>query len=116
MNWNNELHDSTTTDRVVEVVNEFIARQEPDFWSAVPPAARPEEIASTSEVHAWHHRLVHELRRVKPVPLELQELCVLFLRASVRLHQIDAREADWSLPSNDELACSPRRRRANSAS
>ena len=116
MNWNNELQDCTAADRVVEVVNEFIARQEPGFWSAMPPAAHPEEIASTSEVHAWHHRLVQELRRVKPVPLELQELCVLFLRASVRLHQIDAREADKSRPSNDELACAPRRRRVNSAS
>lgn len=115
MNWNNALQDCTTESCVLEVVNEFLAGQQPAFWSAMPSGAHPEEVASPSEIQHWHHRLVQELRRVKPVPLELQELCVLFLRASVRLHQIDLREADKSRPSNDELACAPVRRRSGPA-
>lgn len=111
MNWNNELHDCRTQDRVLEIVNEFLAEQDSAFWSAVPPAARLEEIASAADIHRWHHTLVQELRRVKRPPIELQELCVLFLRASVRLHQIDAREMDSARPSNDELGCAPRSRR-----
>ena len=111
MNWNNALQDCTTRDRVLEVVNEFLAGQHPAFWSAVPAAARAEEIASVEDIHRWHHTLVQELRRAKRPPVQLQELCVLFLRASVRLHQIDQREADRSRPSNDELSCAPARRR-----
>ena len=104
-NWNNELQECRTPERVLEVVNEFLAAQDPPFWSAMRPGTCPEDILSPSEIHRWHHELVQELRRVKPVPIELQELCVLFLRASVRLHQIDARSADTMRPSNDELGC-----------
>ena len=111
MNWNNQLQESTTPERILEVVNEFLSHQDAAFWSAVPAAAHPEEIASTAEIHRWHHTLVQELRRARRPPVELQELCVLFLRASVRLHQVDLREAGQSRPSNDELGCSPRRRR-----
>jgi hypothetical protein len=111
MNWNNELQSATSAEAVIAVVNEFLAEQDERFWSQVPPAARPESVDAAADVHRWHHELVHELRRSKPAPLQLQELCVLFLRASVRLHQIDLRDPEGGTPSNDEMGCAPAVRR-----
>jgi hypothetical protein len=107
MNWNHELHAATTYEAVVSVVNEYLADQDEKFWSQVPPAVRLDSIDAPADVHRWHHELVQQLKRSKPAPVELQELCVLFLRASVRLHQIDLRDSDGGTPSNDEMGCAP---------
>jgi len=106
MNWNNELQAARTHEAVITVVNDFLAEQDARFWSQVPAAARPGSIDTMNDVHRWHHELVHVLRRTKPASLQLQELTVLFLQASVRLHQIDLREPDGGA-SNDELGCAP---------
>jgi hypothetical protein len=111
MNWNNVLQAATSHDAVIAVINEFLAAMDPKFWSQVPPAAHPESVDSPADVHRWHHELVQQLRRSKPASLQLQELCVFFLRASVRLHQLDLREADGGKPSNDEMGCAPLARR-----
>ena len=107
MNWNNDLQAATSQDAVVTVVNDFIADQDESFWAQIPPGTRPESIDGAADVHRWHHELVQELKRQKPATLQLQELCVLFLRASVRLHQLDLRDSDGNTPSNDELDCAP---------
>ena len=111
MNWNNDLHAAASQEAVLSIVNDFLAEQDDRFWSRVPPEARPEDLDSASDIHRWHHQLVQELKRQKPATLELQELCVLFLRASVRLHQIDLRDPDRGTPSNDEMGCAPAARR-----
>jgi hypothetical protein len=111
MNWNNDLLAATTHEAVVAVLNEFLTEQDERFWSQVPPAAHPESIDLPADVHRWHHELVQQLRRTKPASMQLQELCVLFLRASVRLHQIDLRDPDGGTPSNDEIGCAPASRK-----
>ena len=111
MNWNNEIHAASSQEAVITVVNDFLAEQDDKFWSQVPAEARPESVDAPADVHRWHHELVQQLKRSKPAPVELQELCVLFLRASVRLHQIDLRESDGGAPSNDEIGCAPAARR-----
>ena len=111
MNWNNDLHAAASEEAVVSIVNEFLAEPDDRFWSQVPVDAHPEAVDSGAEIHRWHHELVQELKRQKPATLELQELCVLFLRASVRLHQIDLRDPEGGTPSNDEMGCAPAARR-----
>src|SRR4051812_16981861 len=105
MNWNNELQAATTHDVVLAVVNDFLARQDKRFWAQVPAAAHPESVDAANDVHRWHHDLVQVLKRTKPASLQLQELTVLFLRASVRIHQIDLRDDTSGPPSNDEIGC-----------
>jgi hypothetical protein len=105
MNWNNDLNAAGSQDAVLSIVNEFLAEQDERFWSAIAPDARPESVDSAADVHRWHHELVQELKRQKPATLELQELCVLFLRASVRLHQIELRDPDGGTPSTDAMGC-----------
>jgi len=107
MTWNNDLQAATTEEAVVAVINEFLTDQDDRFWAKLPVGARIEAVDNGREVHHWHHELVQELKRTKPAPLELQELSMLFLRASVRLHQIDLRETDGNAPSNDEMGCAP---------
>ena len=111
MNWNNELNAATSHDAVVSVVNEFLAEQDEKFWSQVPAPVRVESVDSPTDVHRYHHDLVQQLKRSKPASVQLQELCVLFLRASVRLHQIDLRDPDDGTPSNEEFGCAPAGRR-----
>jgi hypothetical protein len=109
MNWNNELQACRTTDEVLGIVEDFVAEQSEDFWSRVPAGAHPRDIAGVNDIHRWHHDLVQELKRTKPASVQLQELCVLMLRASVRIHQIELRELSTGEPPNDVLGCAPAR-------
>jgi hypothetical protein len=111
MAWEQEIQECGSADSVIEVVNDFVARQGERFWSRVPAASRPGAVSHAQDVQAWHHCLVQELKRQHPASIELQELCVLFLRASVRLHQIELRALDREGASNDELRCAPARSR-----
>ena len=111
MNWNNDLQAATSHEAVFSIVNEFLAQQDAKFWAAVPPAVRVEVVETPTDMHRWHHELVQQLKRSRPASMELQELCVLFLRASVRLHQIDLRDPEGGAPSNDEMGCAPAIRR-----
>src|SRR6476469_1248853 len=98
MNWNNELQAATSHEAVIAVINESLGEQDTNFWTQLPAAVQLESIDSPTDVHRMHHELVQQLKRAKPAPLELQELCVLFLRASVRLHQIELRDPDGGTP------------------
>lgn len=111
MSWNNDLQAADSEDSVIAVVNEFLFEQDDRYWGRVPEGARPEAVDNARDVHRWHHDLVQALKRMKPASFELQELCVLFLRASVRLHQIELGDAERGGPSNDELGCAPAARR-----
>jgi len=104
MNWNNDIQAATSEDAVIAIVNTFLFEQKPRFWSRVPEAAQLEAVDEARDIHRWHHDLVQALKAMKPPSSELQELCVLFLRASVRLHQIELANTDTG-PSNDELDC-----------
>jgi hypothetical protein len=105
MNWNNELQAAASQEAVIAIVNDFLARQDARFWSNVPATAHPEAVDAVADVHRWHHDLVQVLKRMKPASVQLQELTVLFLRASVRIHQLDLRDDGGSTPSNDEMGC-----------
>lgn len=107
MNWNNELQAATTPDAVIAVINEFLADQDPKFWTQLPGALQLESVDAPADVHRLHHELVQQLKRARPASVELQEMCVLFLRASVRLHQIDLRDLDGGTATNDEIGCAP---------
>jgi len=109
MNWNNEIQACLTPDDVVAVINDFVAGQTERFWSKVPQKARPEILDGPEDVHRWHHLLVQQIRRAKTAPNELQELCVLFLHGSVRLHQLDLKGGDERGPSNEDFNTAPPR-------
>lgn len=111
MTWNNDLQAADSEDAVVAVINDFLAQQDERFWTRIPGGARPESVDDARDIHRWHHDLVQALKAAKPASVELQELCVLFLRASVRLHQIDLRDPQGNMPSNDEMGCAPASRK-----
>ena len=107
MAWEQEIRQCESADSVIEVVNDFVAKRGERFWFRVPAASRPGIVSHAEDVQAWHHGLVQELRRQHPASIELQELCVLFLHASVRLHQIELRALESEGACNDELKCAP---------
>ena len=110
MNWVKEIEVAQSAEAVLELVNEFVGEQEEAFWERLPKVLRPGHIESEDELHVWHHRMVHELTIAKHATAELQEACVVFLRASVRLHQVELRAVDREGASNDEMRCAPAHR------
>ena len=112
MNWVKEIEGAQSAEAVLELVNEFVEEQDEAFWKRLPSVLRPGSIEHEDQLHIWHHRLVHELTIAKHATAELQEACVVFLRASVRIHQIHLREAAPGGSSNDgDLSMAPSRRR-----
>lgn len=114
MNWLRALNEARTAGHVLDVVNEYLADQTDEFWSLIPESTRPPGVSETGDVHDWHDRLTDEIVKAKSPPnLKLQDLCVFFLRASVRLHQIALKDSDPSGSSNDtsfSASASPKRR------
>lgn len=112
MNWLRALEEARTVEAVLDVANDYLAQQAPAFWSAIPERAQPETIADEEDLHRWHQRLVDELTATRSAHVHLQDLCVFFVRASVRAHQIRLREERGG-PSNDRefSAAAPRLRR-----
>ncbi|HYC36113.1 MAG TPA: hypothetical protein VEC19_06805 [Usitatibacter sp.] len=114
MNWLRALEQAQTVDAVLEVVNEFLSQHSDDFWSWVPRASRPERIGQEDELHRWHRDLVQQLTQAKSPNVRMQDVCVFFVRASVRVHQIRERSVS-PRPSNDGQVStapgSPRARR-----
>ena len=100
MNWLRALEEARSAEAVLDVVNDYIAQQSPAFWSVIPQRVQPAAIADEAELHRWHHLLVQELTAAKAPHVHLQDLCVFFVRASVRVHQIDLR-AEYGGSSND---------------
>jgi len=100
MNWLRALEEARSADAVLEVVNDYLAQQPPSFWSSIPEHVQPGAVADEAELHRWHHQLVQELTAAKAPHVHLQDLCVFFVRASVRVHQIALR-AEYGGPSND---------------
>jgi hypothetical protein len=111
MNWVKEIEGAQTVEAVLDLVNEYVAEQADAFWDRVPAIVRPDAVESEDALHVWHHRMVHELTIARQATLELQDVCVVFLRASVRVHQINLREAAPGRSSNDgDLSLAPLRR------
>ena len=111
MNWVKEIEVARSVEDVLELVNEFLTEQTEAFWTRVPKGVRPPSVETEEELHTWHHRMVHELMLARHTSMELQDLCVVFVRASVRVHQIALREAGPGSSSNDDLSFAPVRRR-----
>jgi hypothetical protein len=100
MNWLRALEEAPSADAVIEVVNDYLADRPPSFWSVIPAQAQPGAVADEAELHRWHHQLVQELTAARAPHVHLQDLCVFFVRASVRVHQIALR-AEFGGSSND---------------
>ena len=100
MNWLKALEEAPSADAVLEVVNDYLAQRPAAFWSAIPERVQPTAVGDEAELHRWHHELVHELTTAKAPHVHLQDLCVFFVRASVRVHQIALR-AEFGGSSND---------------
>ena len=115
MNWLKALRDAPTIDDVIALVNEYLSSQSDEFWELIPARSRPTEVNSEPDLHRWHQQLVEEVASATSPPnIKLQDLCVFFLRASVRVHQIALRNGDSSSSSNDNgfFAAAARTRRA----
>ena len=99
MNWLQRLEKAKSIREVLDIVNDYLAEQPEGPWAFLPE--RPAEVADEDQLHRWQHQLVHEITKLKNPSANIQEACVLFLKASVRAHQIRLREDPGSSSSND---------------
>ena len=108
--WLKELDDAGSSERVLQVVEEFIESRSDVYWSGVPPELRRPRIGSDIELQKWHHALVQAISRMPSPGSPMQELAVFSLRAAVRLHQIRLRDRVGSDGEGGLKAAPPRKR------
>ena len=94
------LDAATTSEQVIQVVEEFLESRSVIYWTGVPEALRRPAIADESQLQQWHHALVKAISNMPSPGSPMQELAVFSLRAAVRMHQIRLREGRDS-PSNE---------------
>lgn len=108
MNYLKAVSEASTQEALLEVVNDYILRHGEDFWSWVPKDSRPTLVATVAELHAWHHRLSDDLARATMPNVRMQDVCVFFVRASARAHELAAPAEDPAERSDEAAARPPR--------
>jgi len=58
----------------------------------VPEGMRHPLLRTEADLQRWHHGLIRAIKDMPSPGTPMQELCVISLRASVRVHQIRLRE------------------------
>ena len=99
MNWLKSVADAGNVDALLGAVNEYLLQQQDDFWSWIPRDCRPKLVGSEEDLHHWHRRLAEQVATITSPNVRLQDLCVLFLRAAARAHEL--RDAGLGGASND---------------
>jgi len=107
INFTHELAGADTPDAVVALANRYIAELAPDIES-FPPRCQPQGVDGADAIHHWRRQLLAEVCTLPATPdLRLQELAVFFLRASTRVHALEARaesSARARAPSESPIA------------
>ena len=88
MNWHKDLALAISAAAVIDLVNEYLAIL-PDSGH-IPEELRPPAMTNAADIDAWHIRLSDAVAEVPRPNLLLQDLCVVFVRASARLAELAA--------------------------
>ena len=101
MNWLKEVADASTLDALLAVVNDYLLGHPEEHWSWIPRASRPPLIATLGELQHWHHKLSDDLGATSAPNIRMQDLCVFFVRATARAHELQERQVK---SSNESVA------------
>src|SRR5439155_528000 len=93
MNWLNAIDEAGSVEDVLAVLEEFMETRSEIYWMGVPEGMRHPLLRTAADLQQWHHSLVQAIKEMPSPGTPMQELCVVSLRASVRVHQIRLREA-----------------------
>lgn len=108
MEWSKALDEARTAVELIEVVEEFLATRPKSYWEGVPEKLRPPVIANDAELERWHQALIKAIGEITSPGTRVQELCVLSLRATVRIHQIRLKRASGGSTNDGEFSAAPR--------
>ena len=100
MSWLKAIDDARSVEDVLAVLDEFIESRSDVYWMGVPEGMRHPLLRTAEDLQHWHHALVGAIKDMPSPGTPMQELCVISLRAAVRVHQIRLRE-DPGGSSND---------------
>jgi len=103
MNWLKEVSEASTNDALLAVVNDYLLQHPDDFWTWVPRDSRPSLVATVDEVHEWHRKLNNDLACATQPNVRMQDVCVFFVRASARAHELSQRDTARRESSNDAV-------------
>jgi hypothetical protein len=92
MNWHKDLAMASSVAVVVDLVNEYLESL-PESDQLIPASLRPPSVASPADIEAWHHTLSDALAGISRPSLALQDLCVVFVRASARVAELAPAQA-----------------------
>jgi hypothetical protein len=101
MSWLKAIDEASGIDEVLAVLDEFTDTRSDVYWMGVPDGMRHPLLRTEADLQRWHHGLVQAIKDMPSPGTPMQELCVISLRASVRMHQIRLREEPGSGSSND---------------
>ena len=90
MNWLKAINDSTSPERLLAVVNEYLLGLPEEHWSCIPREARPRLVATVEELDGWHRRLAGTIAEASSPNIRLLDLAVFFMRASSRAAEMGA--------------------------
>jgi len=101
MSWLKAIDEAPGIEDVLAVLDEFIDTRSDVYWMGIPEGMRHPLLRTAVDLQRWHHGLVRTIKDMPSPGTPMQELCVISLRASVRVHQIRLREEPGEAPSND---------------
>lgn len=107
LSWFHLLDRASSVPEVVNVCREYLATWHPEELALLPKASRPGRIKGAADLEELHGCLVEEYRRNRASGEELaalQRMTSFVVRASVRLAQLRADEAE----SREDNAQAPR--------
>jgi hypothetical protein len=110
------LDAATSHSDVMDIVEEFIDGRSDVYWTGVPEKLRAPALATEADLSRWHHDLIRAISAMPSPGTPMQELCVLSLRATVRLHQIRLRQSRGGSSNETEFSASPLRRATSRSS
>ena len=87
MNWHKDLAMASSVASVIDLVNEYLEAL-PASDQLIPAALRPPPIADAADIEECHHTLSDAVPRISRPALVLQDLCVVFVRASARIAEL----------------------------
>jgi hypothetical protein len=100
MSWLKTIDAARNVEEVLAVLDNFIESRSDVYWMGVPEGMRHPFLRTGEDLQRWHHELVKAIKDMPSPGTPMQELAVISLRASVRVHQIRLRE-EPAASSND---------------
>lgn len=93
--WHTHVDEVQTVEEVVRLAREFVATLTPEQLARLPERCRPLRVKAEDDIEYWAYKLSGVALEERHDPELLQDLCMHFLHASMRIAQIHRARARY---------------------